>query len=217
MRTYARLAGWLYVVIFVVAPFSVVYVRATLIKPGDAAATADAVSGSEWLLRLASVGELVLVLCDVLLAVLFYVLLRSVSQPLAMLAAALRLTHAIICAVNMVTNLIALELLDGGDADLALLFLKAHDYLFATGLVFFGLHLLVLGYLMLRTVTFPRAIGILLMVASVCYVANSLATLMSVEYSGPVEALVLLPPAVAELWLCGWLIVSRRTAVLQMR
>lgn len=213
---YARLAGWLYVVIFLLAPLSVVYVRAKLITPGDAAATADAVTGSEWLLRLGSVGELAVVLCDVVLAVVFYVLLRPVSQPLALLAAFLRLMHSAITGVNLVTNLIALKVLEGGGADrdaLALLFLESHDYFFATGLVFFGLHLLVLGYLMLRTVTFPRTVGVLLAVASVCYLVNSLATLLALDLGASGQALVLLPPAVAELSLCGWLILGRRAKV----
>jgi hypothetical protein len=215
---YARLAGWLYVVIFVLAPLSLVYVRSKLITPGDAGATADAVTGSEWLLRLGSVGELVVVLCDVVLAVAFYVLLRPVNQPLALLAAFLRLMHSAIIGVNLVTNLIALDVLDsfspGADRDaLALLFLESHDYFFATGLVFFGLHLLVLGYLMLRTAAFPRLIGILLAVASVCYLANRVATLMALDSGAAGQALVLLPPAVAELSLCGWLIFKRLSPV----
>lgn len=212
---YAKLAGWLYLLVFVLAPLSLVYVRSKLITPGDSGATADAVTGSEWLLRLGSVGELVVVLCDVVLAVAFYVLLRPVNQPLALLAAFLRLMHSAITGVNLVTNLIALHVLDsveGANRDaLALLFLESHDYFFATGLVFFGLHLLVLGYLMLRTVAFPRVLGVLLAVASVCYLANSFAALMALDYGGVGEALVLLPAAVAELALCGWLIVGRRS------
>jgi hypothetical protein len=212
---YAKLAGWLYLVVFVLAPLCLVYVRSKLITAGDSGATADAVTGSEWLLRLGSVGELVVVLCDVVLAVAFYVLLRPVNRPLALLAASLRLTHSAITGVNLVTNLIALNVLDSfeGSADrdaLALLFLESHDYFFATGLVFFGLHLLVLGYLMLRTVAFPRALGVLLAVASVCYLVNSVAVLMAADF-GPGQALVLLPAAVAELALCGWLILGRRT------
>jgi hypothetical protein len=78
--------------------------------------------------------------------------------------------------------------------------------------VFFGLHLLVLGYLMLRTVAFPRALGVLLAVASVCYLANSVAVLMALDYGGTGQALVLLPAAVAELALCGWLIRGRLPA-----
>jgi hypothetical protein len=214
---YAKLAGWLYLVIFVLAPLCLVYVRSKLITPGDSGATADAVIGSEWLLRLGSVGELVVVLCDVVLAVAFYVLLRPVNQPLALLAAFLRLMHSAITAVNLVTNLIALNVLDSfadtPDRDaLALLFLESHDYFFATGLVFFGLHLLVLGYLMLRTSAFPRVLGVLLAVASLCYLANSLAVLIALDYGGAGQALVLLPAAVAELSLCGWLIRGRLPA-----
>jgi Domain of unknown function (DUF4386) len=209
---YAKLAGWLYVVVFVLAPLCLVYLRSQLITPGDAATTADAVSGSEWLLRLGSVGEIVVVLCDVILSVAFYVLLRAINQPLALLAAFLRLMHSAITGVNVATNVIALNVLDGSAADrdaIALLFLESHDYFFATGLVFFGLHLLVLGYLMLRSVAFPRVLGVLLAIASVCYVVNSLATLMALDYGAAGQALVLLPPAVAELALCGWLVLGR--------
>ena len=70
--------------IIVFGLFSEVFVRASLIVPGDAAATADNILASEGLFRVGFVGDAIVLLSDVAIAVLFYVLLGPVSQTLAL-------------------------------------------------------------------------------------------------------------------------------------
>ena len=52
------------------------------------------------------------------------------------------------------------------DVALDLLFLDAHSIGYTTGLVFFGVNLAILGYLVFKSGYFPRILGVLLMVAS---------------------------------------------------
>jgi hypothetical protein len=75
----ARLAGAFYLPAFVLGPFSLVFVRATLITPGDPAATADRIAADGWLLRAGSLAELYLAL-----AMLGW---AATSQPLLLLPA----------------------------------------------------------------------------------------------------------------------------------
>ena len=226
---YARIAGALYLPLFVLGPFALLYVRETLVVPGDAAATADRITAHGALFRAGSVAELIIPLLDVALALVFYVLLKPVNQPLALLAAFFRLTTAALVLVSASINFAALQVLnDAGhpsafQADqshaLALLLLDLHQYLLAIGMVAFGLYILIQGYLIWTSNLLPRIVGIMLVVASVGYVANSLRVLLMLDWAAPVRALVLLPAFVAELSLCLWLLVKgvRPVSVSQVR
>jgi hypothetical protein len=74
-----EVAGALYLPAFVLGPFGLLFVRATLIVSGDAAATADRLAAHGGLLRAGSVIELYLALMDVAWAAAFSVLLRPVK------------------------------------------------------------------------------------------------------------------------------------------
>ena len=88
---YARVAGLLYLIIIVSGIFSEVYVRSKLVVTGDATATAANILASEGLFRIGFAADAIMLLSDVAIAVLFYLLLRPVSNALALTAAAFRL------------------------------------------------------------------------------------------------------------------------------
>jgi hypothetical protein len=165
--------------------------------------------------------------CDALVAVALYVLLRPVSKALALLAMGFRLVHTAIYGVNLL-NLVSAVLLLSGAGYLAvfepghlhalvLLFLEAHQYGYALGLVFFGFHCLVLGYLLFKSGYFPRILGILMVVASLGYLADSFAHVLLADYARYETVfivVVFVPAFVAEVSLCMWLLlkgVSTRT------
>ena len=66
----ARAAGLLYLVIIVCAGFAEGAVRSSLVVPGDAAATAANIRGSEMLFRAGFVADLVAFLSDLVVSVL---------------------------------------------------------------------------------------------------------------------------------------------------
>ncbi len=70
----ARVAGILYLLIALFAPFSMVYVPSMLIVPGDAATTAKNIMTSEGLFRLSIASDSVVFLIEIVLTVLLYVL-----------------------------------------------------------------------------------------------------------------------------------------------
>ena len=93
---------------------------------------------------------------------------------------------------------------------LVLVFLVAHSYGYAIGLVFFGVHCLVLGYAVLKSGLVPRLLGVLLGIASVAYVTDSFArTLLSSydDYERVFAPVVFAPAFIAELSFCLWLLV----------
>jgi len=188
----ARVAGALYVPLFVLGPFSLVYIRNTV--------TVDRLATHGGLLRAGSVIELYMYLTDVALAALFYLLLRPVNPPLALVAAYLRLAYAAVAMVTVLTNVAALQHRADGQ-----FYLDLHRYGLDIGFVAFGAHLMVLGYAFWTSNLLPRPVGILVMVAGVGYVLNSLLVL---GFGTPTQPLILLLAVPGEVSLSLWLLVK---------
>lgn len=213
----ARFTGVLYLLIIVCGLFSELYVRSGIIVRGDAAATAANIASHEGLFRTGFVSDLVAFLCDVAVAATLYVLLAGVSRTFALIAAALRLTGTAIYGANLLHHFAALQALTGAGylaafepgqlQAIALLFLDLHKYGYDLGLMFFGAHCLVLGYLIFHSERFPRVLGVLMMLASVGYLVGGLTLFLAPEHVEAVAPIYVVP-LVGEVALCAWLLVK---------
>lgn len=217
LSSYARVAGWLYLVIIVCGIGSEVFIRSSLIVEGDAMATASNILASDSLFRLGFVADSIMLLSDVAVAVLFYVLFKPVSNTLALMAAAFRLTQASILGFNLLNYYAAALLLNGtvyvgvfepGQLHaLASLFLELHSHGYDLGLVFFGLSNLILGYLLIKSGYFPSWLGYGLIAAGVVYLAGSFVRFVLPDYSAVMEPVYLIP-LIAELAFALYLVVK---------
>ncbi len=227
-QTYARIGGILYVFIVVVGIFGFV-VRGGLVEPGDAAATADNLLGSETLVRATLAVELLGYASSVAVATILYVLLAPVNRHVALLAAFLTVSANAVYGLNGLFQLAAVMLLGGaGTSDLgaerfpaylesfdppqrhalAYLVLRLHAYGFAIGSIFFGCTLVLLGYLIRRSGYVPKVIGVLLVVAGVGYLINSFTQILDPELAGSLVPWVLLPAFLGESGLALWLAIK---------
>src|SRR5205814_2557616 len=111
IRTTARIAGLLYIVISVAALFGEAFVRGKLVAFSDGRTTVANILAHEQLYRAGGAADLVAFACDAVVAILLYQLLRPVNRSLAILAASLRLLHAGIASVNTVNYLAPLVVL----------------------------------------------------------------------------------------------------------
>jgi hypothetical protein len=172
----------------------------------------------EWLWRLGVAGEVVLLTCATGLALILYVLLRRVSHDLALVAVFFNLISIAIEGVAAVSLASALVPLSGASYlnafapeeinAMAMLAVRSHTVGFGVALVFFGVECVILGTLIYRSGYMPRSIGILMQVAGVCYVINSLALLVSPPLSSRLFPAILIPSFIAELSLALWLLVK---------
>ena len=113
LNTYARVAGAAYIIVILLGVFSVNFISSTLIIPNDIAATYDNISENEFLFRLGIVSETLMYLLVILLALLLYVVLKTVDEKLALLALLWRVAEAIIGAATVViSGLIPLVLIN---------------------------------------------------------------------------------------------------------
>lgn len=214
--TYARIAGLLYLVIFLMAPFAEFFVREGLIVAGDASATAANIRGSEGLFRAGFATDLVVFVIEVAQAAILYVLLAPVSRPLALVMSFARLAQATILGLNLLNMYTGLQLLTApeyaglgaGVETMALVFLNAQSFGYELGLVFFALHLFALGYLVHRSGFLPRVLGVLLVVSALGYAANSFSVFLAPGLADVMAVVVIVAALIGELPLTLWLLVK---------
>jgi hypothetical protein len=216
-KALARSAGLLYLINLICAGIATVHVLPRLIVQGDAAATATNITESRWMLHLAIAGDLVALLCEVALCVLLYVLLRPVDRTLALLMTFFRLVFTAVLIAN-VLNLVTSLLLLTGDTHVAafsegerpalvMLSLDVYGYGWTVALLFFGVHILILGYLLYTSGAVPRVLGAWLAFGSLGFFIYSLGRLVvpGVETS----LLLAAPSGLGELALCLLLLFNR--------
>ncbi|ACB52055.1 hypothetical protein cce_2707 [Crocosphaera subtropica ATCC 51142] len=213
---YARVAGVLYLIIIVCGLFSEMYVRSHLIIPEDAVTTATNIMDSIFLFRLGFLSDLIMILCDVIVAIIFYILLKSVNKNIALLTVSFRLMQDAILGINLLNFFIPLILISHANYlknfetnqlyALVLLFLNIHNYGYLIALVFFGIHCFLLGYLMVNSYYFPKLLGFGLMVACFGYLMDSFANFLLPNYTEITSWLVIISAVVAEFSLCLWLL-----------
>ena len=215
-RALARLCGSLYLITIVVGIFDEAIVKGRIVVPGDARATGANLESMQALWRLGIVGELVMILCTVVVAYLLYVLLRPVSRDVAVLMTLFNLV-AIATEASYSLRLVEvlfplgsaryLEAFSAAQLDaMASLALKSHAFGFGIALLLFGPFFLVCGYLIRRSTYFPKVIGILYQVSGVAYLANGLVLVLAPRLAGQAFTALVVPAFVGEASFCLWLL-----------
>lgn len=136
-RVKARIAGLLYLLIFIAAP------------SGAATATPTKM--------------IITLTCDTGVALILYELLKPVSRNLSLLAALFRLIFVAVMAANSLSYFGAVVLFQSTHSSVA----------FNTGygiaMVPFGVHCLLIGYLIFKSIFLPRILGVLMALAGLGY------------------------------------------------
>lgn len=217
-QLYARIGGLLYLIIIVTGLFGEAFVRDKLIVSGDAAATARNILASESLWRFHIAAELFLLICAIALLMILYALLRPVSRELTLLAAFFNLVSIGLEAATTMYLVVALFPL--GNAGylkaftpeqlyaMASLSLKSHGYGFGVSLLFFGCFCVVIGRVIFRSGFLPKAIGVLMQIAGLCYLTDSFALVLSPAFANRLFPAILLPAFVGEASFCLWLLLK---------
>ncbi|MGI5499044.1 DUF4386 domain-containing protein [Lentzea sp. CA-135723] len=173
-KTLARTAGLLYLLIVVLGVWAELVVRDGVRVPGDPATTAANIVAHETLFRWSLAADVLMAVVFVLLGLTLQRLLHHVDE---------RATTALLVFVSVGAGTILLNLAfqagalraatDPAPADgLASLLLDLHGYGYTLGGVFFGLWLLPMGYLALRSGLFPKPLGVLLVVGGFAWIAD---------------------------------------------
>lgn len=217
-KNLARIAGSLYLIVAVLGIVAELYVRASIVVPGNAAATAEKIRASATLFRLGAVSDLVQATCFLLTAMALYLLLRHVNTLVAQAMVVFVAVSVAIMCHNLLNQFVALSIATdelsssvfgpAGSDGMTMLFAgMQHDgYLIAQ--MFFGLWLLPLGYLVARSGSFPKVLGVVLVIGCFGYLVDLFARFLAPGIAESIGPLVLAPAAVGELSFIACLLVK---------
>jgi uncharacterized protein DUF4386 len=212
----ARVAGLLYLLAGIPAPFALIYIPRTLIVSGNATATARNILASESLFRIGIAGELINAAFFLFVPLALYRLLKGVNKGQASLMVTLFAVSVPISFVNALNSIAALMLVRGADflsvigqsqrEALAMLFLRLHSQGFVAAQIFWGLWLFPFGLLVYKSGFLPRVLGVLLMINCFAYPVDSFTSLLWPAYLHAVSQ-VTLAPKFGELAIMLWLLI----------
>jgi len=213
-KTLARIAGLLYLGTSVPFVFAV-QVRSRIIEPSDAAATVHNIRASATLFRVGLVADLVSWAGFLATALALYLLLKHANQ---LAAVAMVAFVAVMVAVgysntvnqySAITIAMSAEYANGlgqaGANALVLMFTDVQGNGLDINELFFGLWLLPLSYLVIKSRYFPRVIGGLLIIAGLSWIAQFLVILLAPSLKGVISFLGV--GSDGELIFIGWLLV----------
>ena len=211
----ARMGGVLYLIIIIGGLFGAGYVPSTIVVHGDAAATVNNILTNESLYRFGLGVHIIVVLCNIPLAVIFYDLFKFANKSLSRLIMLFILVSATIEGVSLLNKFVPLILLQSA-AIMTAEQLQATAYMhfllyeigFNLSLAFFGCYCLLAGYLIFRLGVLPRIIGLLLAIGGACYLINSFANFLVPEFAVGLLPYIFIPCFLGEATLCLSLLIK---------
>jgi hypothetical protein len=216
IKTTARFAGLLYVVMSILMVFSYMYLPATFIVPGDAAATARRITDAEFMYRIGILTDLAAQILFIFVVLTLYQLFKDVSRTHARLMVVLVCVGVAAEIVNLANHMAPLIFLSGADYlsvftkpqldALAMGSLRSGNSLGQLLLAIWGLWLFPFGILTIKSGFFPRVLGILLMVAGFAYVVSCVTAIVFPAHLALVSK-VMMPLYFGELPMVIWLLV----------
>lgn len=204
MRTASLVAGIGLLLMAVVAAFANFVALGGLGTPGDGARATKAIADSDGLFRWGVVSLFLVAVLDVIVAAALLKLFMPVNRSVSMLAAWFRVAYAAMYMVAISQLVGALPL--SNDAGQVLARIHTFDDIWHAGLILFGVHLLLIGYLAYRSGFVPKILGILLVVAGLGYVTDSFGAVLVSGYSVSIAQFTF----VGEVVLIFWLLIKGR-------
>ena len=213
----ARCGGFLYLLIIVISIYGELFVRASLVDVSDIETTTDNILGSLNLWKLAIALDYLLIVSGIMLAYIYFSLFKHIGKSTVALFLFFYLVGFSIEAgskVNLLSIQIMLEQpLYSESLDPRTLHLQVqhalslYTYNFNLGMLMIGCGYLVLGALIRNSQMAPKAIGIMMQIAGLCYISNTLMQLVAHDVFLEISPAILLPAFIAEMSLCLWLII----------
>src|SRR5690349_14658331 len=182
LRMAAIIAGTGLLLMAILSPIAYLNTFQSLVNFDDAALTAQNILHSISAFRTAILLLFVVALLDVLVAWALYIVLRPVNKNLSALAAWLRVIYAGIFIFAISKLYVALQVMTP-EGSQAMTYLKAFQSIWDKGLILFGFHLLILGYLAFKSRYLPKWLGFFLLLAALGYIVDGLGNSLSPMYN----------------------------------
>jgi hypothetical protein len=184
MRQAGLVVAFSMLIMTAVTPFDEFGVFHKLIIPGNIDQTVQNILGHKGLFLTGIFLFLVNYILDVIIAWGLYFLLAGVNRAVSLLAAWFRLVYTAIGLFSVLHLVTAFRLLNAPDYFAAFgsdqlhaqvkLLLSSFRWDWSIGLLLFGVHLILVGYLIYRSGYIPKIIGILLAINGMAWIVDNL-------------------------------------------
>ncbi|MFG3604333.1 DUF4386 family protein [Micromonospora chersina] len=181
----------------------------------DAAETTTQLLSNQRAFALAVVALFAVACLDVLVAWALRAFFDDTHRTVALLSAWCRTVYAVVFAVAITHLIAAAGLLgDGAATDQISSSVYAQitefEEIWSLGLILFGVHLLMIGWLASRSRTVPTWVAVLVAIAGAGYLTDSIGALVSTTYAIQVAAVTFVGEVVLMVWLLVFAARSRR-------
>ena len=218
-RQSAFIAGLAIVIMTLAAVMATDVTIGRLMVEDDAAETLKNILASKGMFNVGVLSWLIILISDVFAAWGLYMFLKPVSKNLSLIAAWFRLVYVAMLAAS-IFNLVYVHLLilqpdialveiKGQLSEKVMFYLHAFDNLFSISLIVFGIHILFLGYLALKSEYVPRILAILMIIAFGGYAIPNISNIVFPEYEAAMRIveMVFFIPMLGEVALGIWLLI----------
>ncbi len=218
----ARLAGFLYIIMGISSAFGIMYVPSKIIVWGNATTTCQNIITHEFLFRMGMVSQFISNGLFILLVLTLYRLFKEVNRPQARLMVAMVLVQVPIGFIIETCNMTSLLILKGEiiksftpeqKQDWVMLFLSMHKYGMIIIEIFSGLWLIPFGQLVIKSKFIPRILGILLIIAGIAYITESLSFWISPDNQPFISRYMVLLYTIGETPIIFWLLIKGTKSV----
>lgn len=221
LRKAALVVGITMMIMTLLAMFAVGAVDSRLIIYSDASSTMNNIVKSFWLFQAEIISWIIILLCDIVISWALYIFLKQIDKSLSLLGAWFRLIYSAVLGAAIL-NLVHVSVLLNENQQLqsiqasqlkSLLMLSIIMFhkTWSLGLIIFGVHLFIIGCLVMKSDFIPRILGILLLIASLSYMLVHTMHLFLPQYESTtriLENILSLPMALGELGLGIWMLVK---------
>ncbi len=208
-RQIALISGWSLILMAIIAGFSVGYAFSEFNKPDQASSLKDIILSNQGLYLSMLIGIFLILLLDVLVSYTLYRYFMDDSRKISLASGLLRMIYTLIFGIatfylveNFKINGIQNQSINAN--------FQSFQTIWSGGLVIFGFHIILIGYLMKLHQRIPKILWYLTLIAGVSYIA-----VHTLKFTNPgagfvstLEMILSLPMAIGELGLAIWLIIS---------
>ena len=199
--------------------YSYGYVHGSLVIPGNAMETLNNLVAHKGLFLSGIVGWGLIVVTDLLVTWALYSFLKDINRKGALLGGIFRLVYTVILAVAVANLFGAYQLI--GDiakattsvANDVMASVLAFENIWSFGLIVFGVHLVMIGYVAYQSKFIPKILSVLLIFAGISYVLVHILHGVAPQldsFTDTLEMILSFPMMVGELGFGVWLLIKGR-------
>lgn len=206
----ARIAGVWYLLLAITGMVGFLILHSRIYVSGDLSATLTNLTEHETLARVRLLFEFLIVLSQALTAVWFYKLFKDIQHDAAWAMAAWGMVNAVAVMISAMAMGGAISVANGTQAlnekmMMIQIFYQFIHNAWGVGSLFFGLWLIPMGYIVVRSQRMPVWLGRVLILGGVGYILNTSLNYMGV--SGVWVDMLPILATVGEFWMIAYLLI----------